>query len=96
MCSGVLLAAHIMIRFSQNILHPKVWAAGVGLFVSATTEPLRVGVRVVADMASRCQLACAEVAVAYQWQDSYMFCPAEHGYGWNIKRCMQVIIWSAN
>jgi len=33
------------------ILHPKVWAGVVvGLLASLTTEPLRVGVRVVADM----------------------------------------------
>jgi hypothetical protein len=36
----------------MNILHPKVCAGALGLFVSATTEPLRVGVLVVADMVS--------------------------------------------
>jgi hypothetical protein len=36
----------------MNLLHPKVCAAGVGLFASATTEPLRVGVSEVTDMVS--------------------------------------------
>ena len=36
----------------MDILHPKVCAGALGLFVSPTTEPLRVGVEVVADMLS--------------------------------------------
>ena len=34
----------------SNSLHPKVCAGALGLLVSPTTEPLRVGVRAVADM----------------------------------------------
>ena len=41
-----------MSQFLSDILHPKVCAGALGLLVSPTTEPLRVGVRVVADMAS--------------------------------------------
>ena len=50
MCSGQPVSCASQCCDPHNILHPKVCAGAVGLFVSPTTEPLRVGVRVVADM----------------------------------------------
>ena len=47
-----MLAAHHNAAILINILHPKVCAGAVGFFVSPTTEPLRVGVRLVADIVS--------------------------------------------
>jgi hypothetical protein len=43
-----VLAAHHQVATLIHILHPKVCAGAPGLFVSPTTEPLRVGVLVVA------------------------------------------------
>lgn len=53
MCSVSPVSSVVHFQIGQDILHPKVCCAGLGLLVSATTEPFRVGVSVVADMLLR-------------------------------------------
>jgi hypothetical protein len=47
-----LLADCLTGKRIEDILHPKVCFAGLGLFASLTTLPFLVGVRLVADMLS--------------------------------------------
>jgi hypothetical protein len=46
----------------EDILHPKVCFAGLGLFASLTTLPFLVGVRLVADILSLLALGGAQTA----------------------------------
>ena len=58
--------------------------------MSPTTEPLRVGVRVVADMVMYCRLEGGEVVAATPFQVGYMFFLAD--YERYIKRRIVAVV----
>lgn len=96
MCSGQPVSCASQCCDPHNILHPNVCAGAVGLFVSPTTEPLRVGVRLVADMASGvscCSVAGeAQVTALKQRQSGYTSSSARRGRD-NKRRIHVIRVW---